>query len=72
MLKKIISTFLILFILLISLTGCYDARGIDDLSFGIAIGLDLGESNALKLSIQFAKPNSSAETSSRLRRNFRI
>lgn len=57
MFKKNLYLFLILSICLFSLTGCYDATGIEDLSYAIAIGLDKGENNVLKLSIQFATPS---------------
>lgn len=57
MVKKLFILFLILSICLVSLTGCYDATGIEDLSYAIAIGLDKGENNVLKLSIQFATPS---------------
>lgn len=55
--RKILCLFLILSICIFSLTGCYDANGIENLSYAIAIGLDKGENNILKLSIQFATPN---------------
>lgn len=57
MVKKLLILFLILSIFLITLTGCYDASGVEDLSYAIAIGLDKGENNILKLSIQFATPS---------------
>lgn len=65
--KKFLYLFLILSICLFSLTGCYDATGIEDLSYAIAIGLDKGENNVLKLSLQLATPStigSSSEGSS--------
>lgn len=36
--------------------GCYDRREIDDLAYVIAIGLDKGKSNVLKMTLQFAVP----------------
>ena len=39
-----------------SLTGCYDRREIDDLAYVVAIGLDKGKSNMLKMTLQFAVP----------------
>ena len=47
--------FMILFYLLM-VTGCYDSREIDDLSYPLAIGLDIGEANILRLSLQMAAP----------------
>lgn len=58
--KKFFSLILILSICMFSLTGCYDATGIESLSYAIAIGLDKGESNILKLSLQFATPNATS------------
>lgn len=49
---------LLLSILLLSLTGCYDARGLESLSYAVAIGLDKGTDNLLRLSLQFAAPGS--------------
>lgn len=54
MTKKFIVLLLILILSLFSLSGCYDARGVETLAYAVAIGLDKGESNILKLSIQFA------------------
>lgn len=56
--KKFLCLFLILSICIFSLTGCYDARGIEDLSYAIALAIDKGENNIIKLSIQFATPSS--------------
>lgn len=39
-----------------SLTGCFDQREIDELAYPMAIGLDLGEANKLRLTIQLAAP----------------
>lgn len=55
--KKFLCLILILSICSFSLTGCYDATGVENLSYAIAIGLDKGENNILKLSIQFATPS---------------
>ena len=55
--------FLILFIMLFSLTGCYDARGLETLSYVVAIGIDIGENNLLRLSLQFATTSASGEGS---------
>ncbi len=51
---KSIALFLILILSLFTLSGCYDARGVEALAYAVAIGLDKGENNILKLSIQFA------------------
>lgn len=54
---------LIISILLFSLTGCYDVRGVDELSYVIAVGLDEGDNNKIYLTLQFATPNSSSSGS---------
>lgn len=57
MIKRFI-ILLFLGVLLFSLTGCYDARGVESLSYAVAIGLDKGNNNLLRLSLQFAAPSS--------------
>lgn len=58
--KKAISLFLLFTCLLFSLTGCYDAKPLETLSYVVAIGLDKGTHNLLRLSLQFASPNGSS------------
>ena len=61
---KLILIFLLLISILLNLTGCYDARGIEELAYVVAIGLDINENNELELSLQFAtQGNSSGEKS---------
>lgn len=57
---------LTIFILpLLILTGCSEKNSsVEDLAYVIAIGIDKGESNYLKLSLQFATPSSSGSGSS--------
>ena len=63
-LKRIISISLILSILFI-LTGCYDAIGIEELAYVVAIGLDINDENKLELSVQIAtSENKSSDNSS--------
>lgn len=38
------------------MTGCLDQREIDDLVYPIALGLDIGEANKLRLTLQLASP----------------
>lgn len=38
------------------LSGCYDRREVDDLTYAIAIGFDKGTVNPLKLTVQYAIP----------------
>lgn len=63
--KKIISIILILVLCLPTLTGCYDAVGIEVLAYVIAIGIDKGETNQLKLSLQITTLTESSSSSSR-------
>lgn len=56
--KKYIALFLILTLFLGSLSGCYSysVYNIDHLAYAVAIGLDVGENNKLKLSFQLSIP----------------
>lgn len=59
--------FIILCILLITVTllsGCYDSRGIEDLAYATAIGLDVSENKILSLTFQFSIPSSDSESGS--------
>lgn len=65
--KKIIKVSLIILILticLFTLTGCYDANGIENLAYVIALGIDKGDTSKLKLSLQIASLTSSESSSS--------
>lgn len=61
---KLISIICILSILCTLLSGCYDARGVEDLSYATAIGLDTSDNNIINLTIQFSIPNSSSGSGS--------
>ena len=37
-------------------SGCYDRREVDDMAYVIALGLDKGKTNDLRLTLQIAKP----------------
>ncbi|HOQ06737.1 MAG TPA: Ger(x)C family spore germination protein [Clostridiales bacterium] len=47
-----------LLVLAISLTlsGCYDQREIDDMAYPLAVGLDVGHANILRMTLQLAAP----------------
>lgn len=64
MLKKFFVLLIILTISLFSLSGCYDIKNIDDLAYVIALGIDVGSKNDLKLTFQIAKPTKSGAESS--------
>lgn len=62
--KKVLIIFLSLFIVSFSLSAPYSTRNIDKLAYVIALGLDIGNSNTLKLSVQLAKPSNGSSGSS--------
>lgn len=66
--KKILKRIIALCILIaftFNLTGCYDATGIEENAYVVAIGLDVAESNNLELTLQIAtEGNNSSEKSS--------
>lgn len=65
--RNIAKTGLVLFLLIIilfNLTGCYDAKGIEELAYAVAIGLDLNDNNELELTLQFATTGGSSGGSS--------
>ena len=50
--KKILTLLCILVINLTLLSGCYDARGIEDLAYVTALGFDIDDNNILSLTFQ--------------------
>lgn len=60
--KKFLIIF-ILMLLLFSLTGCYDARNIEDLAYATAIGIDVADNDNITLTFQFFTPESSESDS---------
>ncbi len=54
--RKAIVLGLILLVFCGMLTGCYDRREVDDMAYVVAIGLDKGKTNNLKMTFQIAKP----------------
>lgn len=62
-----IKTLLIVSILLINLnmlSGCYDSRGIEDLAYVTALGIDISDDNILSLTFQISIPSTSSESGS--------
>jgi spore germination protein KC len=53
---KIISLVIIISISSIFLSGCYDRREVDELGYVMAIGLDKGTTNSLRMTLQLAVP----------------
>lgn len=58
--KKILAFISAFIIFCSTLSGCYDRREIDDLTYIIAVGLDKGKVEPLKLTLQYAVPKSSS------------
>lgn len=58
------SLFLILILCLFFLTGCSSSAGVETRAYVIAVGIDKGETKAIKLSLQIAVLSSSDPTSS--------
>lgn len=63
MYKKYICILLLILISMISLTGC-SSKNIDDLAYVIALGIDVGDSNKLKISIQVPTSGGSSSSNS--------
>lgn len=61
---KFITIVTITIILFISLSGIYGIQSIDDLAYTVALGIDVGDQNTLKVTFQFTMPTSSGESSS--------
>lgn len=64
MIKKTLFIICILLVLLTTLSGCYDARGVEELAYVTALGLDLSEKNILQLTLQISIPSSSTSLNS--------
>ena len=56
-----LKTLLILVMLIIcifTLSGCYNSEGLEALAYVVALGIDKGENNKLRLTLQIATTNS--------------
>ena len=62
--RKIFAIIILVLLLVISSTTFYGIKGIDNLAYVVAIGLDVSEHEDLKLSLQISIPNSSGDSSS--------
>ena len=71
-LKKIINIIIVLTLVPFTLTGCQDAKGIENLAYVTAIGFDVGENNLIKVTFQFAKLTSSEQSGSSQPQNSEI
>lgn len=45
-------------------SGCYDSREVDDMAYAMAIGIDKGKTQELKLTFQFASPKAGSGSGS--------
>lgn len=63
--KKLIAYLLIIIFCLFTLTGCYSAEGIETLAYAVAIGIDKGDNDKIRLSLQFALLSNSSSGSGR-------
>lgn len=61
---KTLSIISILAITLTQLSGCYDARGIEDLAYVTALGIDISENDMLCLTFQISIPEASSSSGS--------
>lgn len=62
--KTIFKYFFLLLILLLiccSFSGCSKVQSIDDLAYAVAMGIDVGDNNNIKFTLQFTMPNNSGE-----------
>jgi spore germination protein KC len=59
--KKVVSLIIILVLLCGIFTGCFDKREVDELGYVLALGIDKGKTNFLKLTFQIAKPQGGGE-----------
>ena len=62
--RKIFAIVILALLLVISTTSYYGIKGIDNLAYVVAIGLDVGDQENLRLSLQISIPNSSEGSSS--------
>lgn len=62
--RKVFAIIILTLLLVISSTSYYGIKGIDNLAYVVAIGLDVGEDENLKLSLQISVPNNGEAGSS--------
>ena len=60
---KLVSLSLVFALVLVALTGCYDAYGIEELAYVVAIGLDTSDNNNIELTVQIATSGESSSGS---------
>lgn len=62
--QKIFAIFILVLLILVASTSYYGVRGIDNLAYVVAIGIDVGTNDNLLLSLQISLPNNSGSESS--------
>lgn len=62
--SRIFVLILIIVIIFFTLSNSYSSKNIDKLAYVVALGIDVGTNNDIKLSIQLAKPSASSSSSS--------
>lgn len=62
--QKFFAIFILTVLLIVASSSYYGIQGIDNLAYVLAIGLDVGDDNNLKLSLQISVPSSSDGSSS--------
>lgn len=62
--RKVFAIFILAILLIISSSSYYGIKGIDNLAYVVAIGLDVGDNEDLNLSLQISIPNSGNGSSS--------
>ena len=55
--RKFFAVIILTIMLIISSTNYYGIKGIDNLAYVVALGLDVGKDEALELSLQISVPN---------------
>lgn len=61
---KFIFFITLIIVIAIPFVGSYSVQSIDDLAYLVALGIDIGEKNNLKVTFEFTMPNSSGESGS--------
>lgn len=60
--KKLAIVFVVIAIIVFSLSGGYSTHNIDNLSYVVGLGIDVGTNNNLELSLQLSKPGGSSSS----------
>ena len=55
--RKVFAIFILTLLILVASTSYYGIRGIDNLAYVVAIGIDVGTNENLLLSLQISLPN---------------